>query len=191
MIWTDYGDHAHFGERYMSNPGTGEPPPRQSESPLTAQDLKEAIRLQPDLCSPPTDVQKALRYWLKSKARRTDGDGLVLWEALFLDDGNSAELRFRLATNGAWYTGRNRVERQDRFDVLKKVYSAASGAVHGKGVGVLEGRTGNLQACHNEASQLEARLRPLSRMRRAYARYSTMNFSVGNFATPSPQRLSP
>ena len=185
MIWTDYGDHAHFGERYsMSKPGTGEPPPRQaSESPLTAQDLKEAIRLQPDLCSPPTDVQKALRYWLKSKARRTDvPDGLVYirtaLEALFLDDGNSAELRFRLATNGAWYTGRNRVERQDRFDVLKKVYSAASGAVHGKGKkkrrGVLEGRTGNLQACHNEASQLEAkacmaryRLRPLSRMRRA------------------------
>ena len=141
MIWTDYNDHAHFGERYsMSNPGTGEPPPRQaSESPLTAQDLKEAVRLQPDLCSPPTDVQKALRYWLKSKARRTDvPDSLVYirtaLEALFLDDGNSAELSFRLATNGAWYTGRNRVERQDRFDVLKKVYSAASGAVHGKGV---------------------------------------------------------
>ena len=141
MIWTDYGDHAHFGERHgSSNSGTGEPTPRQtSESPLTVQDLKEAVRLQPDLCNPPTDVQTALRYWMKSKTRRADdADRWVFLrtalEALFLDDGNHGEMTFRLATNGAWYTGSNRVERRDRFDVLKKVYSAASGAVHGRGV---------------------------------------------------------
>ena len=141
MTWTDYGDHAHFGERYgTSYSGTGELPPRQAnESPLTAPALKEAVRLQPDLCNPPADVQTALRYWMKSKTRRVDvADGLVFLrtalEALFLGDGNHGEMTYRLATNGAWYTGHNRAQRRDRFDVLKKVYGAASDAVHGGGV---------------------------------------------------------
>ena len=51
-------------------------------------------------------------------------------EALFLDRGNCTELIFRLATNGAWYTGRNRAERRQRYDGLKKVCAAASGAAH-------------------------------------------------------------
>ena len=116
--------------------GSGEPTPRgTSESALTPENLKEAIRLQPDLCGAPPDIRTAIRYWLKSKARRVDvEDGLVFLrtalEALFLDDGNRGELTFRLATHGAWYTGRNRVERRDRYDVLKKTYGAASGAVH-------------------------------------------------------------
>lgn len=87
------------------------------------------------MCAPPTDVGIAIRYWLKSKARRADvWDGLVFLrtalEALFLDDGRTGELAFRLATHGAWYTGRNRDERRNRFDVLKKVYAAASRVVH-------------------------------------------------------------
>ena len=140
MIWTDYSDDAHFGERYgMSNSGTGDPTPRRaSESPLTARDFKEALRLHPELFKPPADVERALRYWLKSKARRADtADRMVFlrtaMEALFLD-GNRGALAYRLATNGAWYTGRNRMERLDCFDDLKKVYGAASGAVHGRGV---------------------------------------------------------
>ena len=28
-------------------------------------------------------------------------------EAMFIDRGNAAELTYRLATNGAWYTGRS------------------------------------------------------------------------------------
>ena len=137
MIWTDYGDHAHFGRRYESHStGSEGPIPRiATESTLTADNLKEAIRLQPELCKPPDDVETALQYWLKSKAHRPDdADRLVFLrtalEALFLDRGNRAELTFRLATNGAWYTGRNRAERRQRYDVLKKVYAAASGAVH-------------------------------------------------------------
>ena len=137
MIWTDYGHHAHFGQRHgVSNMGAGEPTPRSaSGSPLTADSLKEALRLQPHLYIAPPDVQRAIRYWLKSKARRADvPDGLVFLrtalEALFLDASNRTELTFRLATNGAWYTGRSRVERRACYEVLKKVYGAASGAVH-------------------------------------------------------------
>ena len=150
VIWTDYGDHAHFGQRYSSsNSGSGEPTPRTTtESTLTADDLKKAIRLQPGLCKLPDDVETALHYWLKSKARRPDdADRLVFLrtalEALFLPSGNRAELTFRLASNGAWYTGSNRAERQQRYDTLRKVYAAASGAVHagrvkGAGAGLLK-----------------------------------------------------
>ncbi len=137
VIWTDYGDHAHFGQRNSSAySGSGEPPPRTATEPtLTEDDLKKATRLLPELCKLPDDVETALHYWLKSKARRPDNaDRLVFLrtalEALFLPRGNRTELTFRLATNGAWYTGRNRSERRQRFDVLKKVYSSASGVIH-------------------------------------------------------------
>ena len=137
MIWEHYGGHAHFWHRFsQSYSGTGEAIPRtESESSLTAVDLKEALRIQPSLCAPPTDIGIAIRYWLKSKARRTDvWDGLVFLrtalEALFLDDGITGELAFRLATHGAWYTGRNRDERRNRFDVLKRLYREASRVVH-------------------------------------------------------------
>ena len=142
MTWADYGGHAHFGEQHgKSFSGTGELPPRQArESPLTARYLREAVRMQPALCNLPRDVEIALRYWLKSKARGLEvPDALVFvrtaLEALFLDRGNDGELAYRLSTNGAWYTGRNREERRNRFDALKKVYRAASGAVHGRGAG--------------------------------------------------------
>ena len=137
MIWVHYGSHAHFwhpfGQIYS---GTGEPIPHtESESSLTAGDLKQALRIRPRLCAASTDIQIAVRYWLKSKARRTDDwDGLVFvrtaLEALFLDARERGALALRIATHGAWYTGRNREERRDRFDVLKKVYGAASGVVH-------------------------------------------------------------
>ena len=137
MIWIDYSDHAHFGRHLgFSNYGSGEPIPRTAiGSTLTADDLKEAMRLQSALRNMPDSVETALRYWLKSKARRPDlADRLVFLrtalEALFLDRGNNAELAYRLATNGAWHTGRNPAERRQRFDTLKNVYAAASGAAH-------------------------------------------------------------
>ena len=83
----------------------------------------------------PRSVHTAFEYWLKSKARGVDlADRLVFLrtalEALFLDRGNNAELAYRLATNGAWYTGRNPADRRQRFNTLKNVYAAAAGAVH-------------------------------------------------------------
>ena len=139
LIWTNYGDHARFGERHgVANMGTGGPLSRRTDDcELTADNLKEAIRLQPRVHNPPADVETALRYWLKSKDERVElADRLVYLrtalEALFLDKDRQGELRYRLATNGAWYTGRNRIERRNRYDVLKEVYGAASIAVHGQ-----------------------------------------------------------
>ena len=95
VIWPDYGEHAHFGQQYhSSNSSSNEPTPRNAtESTLTADDLKKAFRLQPELCNLPADVETALQYWLKSKARRSDdADRLVFLrtalEALFLPKGN-------------------------------------------------------------------------------------------------------
>ena len=138
-IWFDYSEHAHFGRRLdRSSHGIGsrELPPRTDTDPgLTADGVKETFRLQPQLRKMPRSVHTACEYWLKSKARRIDlAERLVFLrtalEALFLDDGNRAELTFRLATNGARFTGRNPAERRQRFDTLKNVYAAASGAVH-------------------------------------------------------------
>ena len=138
-IWLDYSEHAHFGFRLdRSSHGIGSrglPPRTDTDPALTADDLKGAFRLQPKLRNMPSNVHTAVEYWLKSKARSVDlADRLVFLrtalEALFLDDGNRAELTFRLATNGAWDTGRNPAERRRRFNTLKNVYAAASGAVH-------------------------------------------------------------
>ena len=142
VIWTDYGKNAHFGQRFGDSwSGSRDVPPRTAtEATLTANDFKDAIRLQPALCNMPDSVETAFRYWLKSKSRRPDqADRMVFLrtalEALFLDGGNRAELTFRLATNGAWYTGRNPAERRQRYNTLKNVYAAASGAVHSGRVG--------------------------------------------------------
>ena len=138
LIWTNYGEHVHFGQRHgVASMSTGQPPPRRTEEcVLTADNLKEAIRLQPHVHEPPADVETALRYWLKSKDQRLElADRLVYLrtalEALFLDN-RQGEFAFRLATNGAWYTGRNPVDRRSRYNALKDVYSAASEAVHGQ-----------------------------------------------------------
>ena len=165
VIWIDYGDHAHFGQGSSSAySGSGEPPPRTaSESTLTEDELKKALRLQPKLCKLPADVETALHYWLKSKARHPDNaDRLVFLrtalEALFLPSGNRSELTYRLATNGAWYTGRNSDQRRQRFNVLRKIYAAASGAVHA-------GRVNKKDASLLKAGQDICRLAILKRLR--------------------------
>ena len=167
MIWFDYSEHAHFGRRVdCSSYGIGSrelPHRTDTHRTLTAADLKKALRLQPKFHNMPDSLATALRYWLKSKARRSDGaDQLVFLrtalEALFLDRGNRAELTYRLATNGAWHTGRNRAERKQDFDVLAKVYGAASTAVH-------EGRVKNTGSALLKSGQEICRLAILKRLR--------------------------
>ncbi len=142
VTWEDYGSHVHFGAGHgTSFSGNGELTPRGSkESPLRARDLQEAVRLVPVLCNLPDEVGTAFDYWLKSKERGLGVPDALIFirtalEALFLDRDHQGELAYRLATNGAWYTGRNREQRRERFDALRKVYGAASGAVHGRGAG--------------------------------------------------------
>ena len=171
MIWTDYGDHAHFGQRYgNSNIGSGEPTPRAANAAmLTADDLKEATRLQPQLCTPPPNVETALKYWLKSKARRPDAaDRLVFLrtalEALFLDGGNRYRTDLpprhqrrlvhwpqpsgKAATLRCPQEGLRSCVGRGPYRPRKKSHRWAP-----------EGRPGNLQAGHPEATPLEAESR--------------------------------
>ena len=165
VIWSDYGDLAHFGQQYGSRMSGGGDLPRRydSESPVTASLCKAGLRLQPKLTNPGSDVETAIRYWLKSKSRGVDSPDAFVFlrtalESLFLDRGSRAELTFRLATRGAWYTGRNRQERLDRYNALKNVYAAASGAVH-------TGRVKNKQAELLKDGQEICRLAILKRLR--------------------------
>ena len=139
LVWVDYGDHSHFYERNSSSyMGTGELPSRQdTEMSLTPKALKGALKLQPALCNPSIDVDTAINYWLKSKGRRVELENRLIFlrtalESLFLDKGFQGELSFRLAINGAWFTSPNSIERRKRFKLLKAIYAAASGAVHGQ-----------------------------------------------------------
>lgn len=75
----------------------------------------------------------AVDRWKRSKqpsARLEDQyiDLRIALEVLYLDD--SAELRFRLATNGAWDLGTTPSRREEYYNVLSSAYKAASEAVH-------------------------------------------------------------
>lgn len=138
-IWIDYGEHSHFWERHRSsNAGTGEPFSRNiTKSEITKETFKEAMRFMKLSREhhAEDEVQIALIYWIKSKASKFDIIERLIFlrtalEALYLNEGNQGESRFRLATRGAWYTGRNKKERQEYYDVLKKLYVVASTAVH-------------------------------------------------------------
>lgn len=56
-------------------------------------------------------------------------------EALYLNDV-SGELKFRLATRGAWHLGRNLDERREYYDTLRRVYDLTSKAVHAGDIGL-------------------------------------------------------
>ena len=98
VIWSNYGDHAHFGQRYGSSmTGGGDIPPRHlNEFPLTSKLCHESLRLQPKLLRATAEIETAIRYWLKSKARDVDvADALVY-------RGGPQSLD-RLAANLRWY----------------------------------------------------------------------------------------
>ena len=79
-----------------------------------------------------------IQRWRRSKAASNGVDLAIdlriALESLFLDEGNNAELSFRLALRAAWYLGVEGDERAKIFDALREAYSIGSKAVHrGKG----------------------------------------------------------
>ena len=54
----------------------------------------------------------------------------IALESLFLDDGNRAELSFRLALRAAWYLGAEGEERSKIFEAVRDAYDIGSKAVH-------------------------------------------------------------
>ena len=139
LIWMEYGHLAHFGELHGSSiSGSRKPlPHNRNRIEITREMLQEAIRFftstRRELVDP--EVQIAIKHLITSNSQEVELVEKLIHlrialEALYLDQGNFGELRFRLATHGAWYTARNRKERQAYFDSLKGVYDIASQAIH-------------------------------------------------------------
>ena len=75
-----------------------------------------------------------IQRWRRSKAA-WNGVDLAIdlrigLESLFLDEGNNAELSFRLAIRAAWYLGAEGDERSKIFEAVRDAYNIGSKAVH-------------------------------------------------------------
>ena len=80
-------------------------------------------------------LDTAVRRWIKSKSSESSlSDQLIdlriALEALYLDN-TEGELRFRLASHGAWHVSHGAEERKQNFQTLLQTYKLASSAVHG------------------------------------------------------------
>ena len=78
-------------------------------------------------------IDRAIRRWSSSMGGQGFTDCLIdlriALEVLYLGNG-SGELRFRLATNGAWHLGDTYHERKKHWQLLRDAYDLASKAVH-------------------------------------------------------------
>ena len=75
----------------------------------------------------------AIKWWVESKGSNSYEDRAirlrVALEALYLGDANT-ELRYRLASRGAWDLGVGVAERREYFRTLKRFYDLASRVIH-------------------------------------------------------------
>ena len=82
-----------------------------------------------------TRTRRAVARWKKSMMRHasvTDGfiDLRIALESLFLPQIPNQQLKFRLATNGAWLVGTDGADRKQAWGTLCRAYDKASKAVH-------------------------------------------------------------
>ena len=80
-------------------------------------------------------LDTAVRRWIKSKSSEASFpdqliDLRIALEALYLDN-TEGELRFRLASHGAWHISQGVEDRKQNFQTLLQTYKLASSAVHG------------------------------------------------------------
>lgn len=111
-----------------------------SNVPLSQEQLKEAWSIyrmrfgneNRNRASEVSDI--AIRRWIKSKqAILNIADNFIdlriSFESLYLNEGGT-EIRFRLATRGAWHLAENPAERIKYYERLSEFYKTASKAVH-------------------------------------------------------------
>ena len=138
--WRDFGEVTEFLSVYGSTSFTNVPP--FTDSTQVTQDQFERAREIHNLRNArrrnKAGLDTAVRRWIKSKSSESSfSDQLIdlriALEALYLDN-NEGELRFRLASHGAWHISESMEERKRNFQTLLQVYKLASGAVHGSDV---------------------------------------------------------
>ena len=76
----------------------------------------------------------AIHRWMKSKTREAPIDQIIdlgiAFEALYVPDGRSGEVTFKLRVRAAWYLGKDTGDRSDMLTKFRDIYEARSNAVH-------------------------------------------------------------
>ena len=101
-------------------------------------DIEEAKRLYKKLVKFKSDDRARLRIaihrWMKSKTREAPIDQIIdlgiAFEALYVPDGRSGEVTFKLRVRAAWYLGQDQEDRSDLLTKFRDIYEARSNAVH-------------------------------------------------------------
>ena len=160
ICWLDLGKLKVFQTSGYSCHGNSLSPTRSSNIKFTQKHFEEALhiyKLRETLNDKmKTIFETVIPRWMKSKSSKlTFSDQLIelriTLEILFLSNGNiNGELKFRLATRGAWYVGQNTEERKNYRNILHKAYNLASKAIHGSNVK----NTGKNEELLNEAQTI-------------------------------------
>ena len=142
--WDDVGELQEFNTLMYSGPHRTDAPDHEASINLSQQHLDWGLRVylalndyrktRPSLCM-------AAHRWARSKRWMpfpSYSDCFVelrmALEALYLNDV-SGELKFRLASRGAWHLGCDIDERRKHYDTLRRVYDLTSKAVHAGDIG--------------------------------------------------------
>ena len=103
---------------------------------IGAKDAPLVRNIQEGLCQQGVfeKLRVPIQRWRRSKAASNGVDLAIdlriALESLFLDEGNNAELSFRLALRAAWYLGAEGDERTKIFEAVRDAYNIGSKAVH-------------------------------------------------------------
>ena len=138
--WNDFGDVREFCSVYGGTSYTNAP--IWSNACLFTQEHFEQAReihnLRNRIGKTKRGLDTAVRRWIKSKSSESSFSDQfielrIALEALYLDN-NVGELRFRLASYGAWHISQCMDERKQNFQTLLQTYKLASNAVHGSDI---------------------------------------------------------
>ena len=79
-------------------------------------------------------LEIAIHRWMKSKTPESPIDQIVdlgiAFEALYVPDGRSGEITFKLRVRAAWHLGKDKDDRSDLLAKFRDIYNSRSNAVH-------------------------------------------------------------
>ena len=114
------------------------------------------------------DINEKLRIpidrWIRSKVITISVDKIIdlgiALEALYVPDGGSGEIRFKLAVHAAWHLGKNKEDRRKLMKEFKEIYDWRSKVVH---TGKLPNKTKKTPFTYEEDQQFIERAQDLCR----------------------------
>ena len=158
---------------YLTRPGPGPPqfsaPPGLFAHPAEVgeADIKEAKHLY-GILDKESDIREKLRIpinrWIKSKTLEGSLDQIIdlgiAFEALYVSDGGSGEIRFKFSIRAAWYLGKNEKCRKTLMKEFQEIYDWRSTIVH---TGKLPNKTKKTPFTPQEVKQFVERAQDLCR----------------------------